>query len=144
MYHPWRHLRTLTRWDLVWATLPVAVLGLVDFRRRRIILEPRQLQAERRSTIAHELVHVERGPAPAGGWWQAREERTVDRVAARRLISLDALAEALAWSSDPHEVAEELWVDVPTLEARLAHLHPAERHALRRRLAHLGEDSSTC
>ena len=45
------------------------------------------------------------------------------------------LGEALAWSLDPHEVADELWVDVPTVEARLRHLHPSEVHYLRRRLA---------
>lgn len=58
----------------------------------------------------------------------------MDAVAARRLIGLRQLGEALAWSSDLDEVAEELWVDVATVEARLAHLHPSERHYLRRRL----------
>ncbi len=140
MYHPWRHLRALSLWDLVWCDLPVGVLGLTDFAAGRVTLDPRQTQAERRSTIAHELAHIERGPTLADPWWQAREELHVDRIAAGRLITTHALAEALAWSCDPHEVADELWVDVPTLMARLRHLTDAEVHYLRRRLAHLNEE----
>lgn len=97
-------------------------------------MDPQLLQAERRSALTHELVHIDRGRFPA--WATGREERHVDAAAARYLIDIRDLGEALAWSSDPHEVADELWVDVPTLEARLGHLHPSERHYLRRRLAH--------
>ena len=43
---------------------------------------------------------------------------------------------ALAWAHNLDEAADELWVDVETLEVRLAHLHPSERHYLRRRLQH--------
>lgn len=131
-YHPWRHLRSLSAWNLVWATLPVEILGLTDFERRRITLDPRQLQAERRSTLAHELVHVERGPVSQA--YLEREEEAVNAEAARRLIGIRELGEAMAWSEDPHEIADELWVDVPTLEARLRHLHPSERAYLMRRL----------
>lgn len=95
-------------------------------------MDPLLLQAERRSALTHELGHIERGPFP--GWATDREERAVDAAAARQLIDIRALGDALVWSQDPHEVAEELWVDVPTLEARIAHLHPSERHYLRRRL----------
>ena len=71
------------------------------------------------------------------GWARSREEEAVNALAARKLIEIRELGEALAWSLDPHEVADELWVDVPTLEARLRHLHPSEVHYLRRRLAAL-------
>lgn len=124
----------MSSWDLVWERLPVEIVGLIDHHHRRITLDPRQTQAERRSTIAHELVHAERGPAPRCPWWEAREERITDAVAARRLIGLHQLGEALAWSSDLDEVADELWVDVPTVEARLAHLRPGELRYLTRRL----------
>ena len=92
------------------------------------------LQAERRCTIAHELIHLERGPAPDDPWLRAREERAVEAEAARRLITLDALADALAWSDRPVEVAEELWVDVQTLDVRVDGLNPAERAELDTRL----------
>ncbi|WP_174553979.1 MULTISPECIES: hypothetical protein [Nocardia] len=49
-------------------------------------------------------------------------------LAARRLITLLDLANALSWS-DPRnlaEIAEELWVDLPTLRIRLTNLTAAE------------------
>ena len=125
----------MPHWDVVWAPLPGATLALTEFGARRIVVDPRQLQAERRSTIAHELVHVERGPSPPGAWWVAREERLVDQVASRRLISVDALGEALAWTRDVSELAEELWVDEAMVRARLDGLTVGEREYLVARLA---------
>lgn len=51
------------------------------------------------------------------------------------LITIRALGDALAWARTRDEAAEELWVDVATLEARLRSLHPAERAYLNRRLS---------
>lgn len=135
MYHPWRALRQLgDEWTLVWAPIAGVVdrLGLTSWHDKTITLDPDQDQAQRRSTLAHELVHVERGPVDCR--YRHREERYVDAVAARRLIGIRELGEALAWAHDLAEAADELWVDESMLRARLAHLHPAERHYLRRRL----------
>ena len=78
-------------------------------------------------------MHAERGPAPR--WCRPREEEQVRREAARRLIPIRELGEALAaWDWDLWQVADELFVDVPTVEARLRGLHPSERHYLTRRL----------
>lgn len=134
MYHPWRQLRDLPSWDLVWCELPGDVLAVTEFRSRQVLVDPRLLQAERRSTIAHELVHIERGPTLARPWWEAREERVVDQIAARRLISVRALGEALAWSEHMCEVAEELWVDEAMVRARLEALTEGERAYLAERL----------
>lgn len=128
MDHPWRRLRLLVDWTLRWAHLPGGVLGVTDWTHRTITLDVRLSQVERRCTIAHELEHVERGPFPA--WDVAREEAAVDVAAARHLIPLESLVSAVAWSQDPHEVAEELWVDVPTLEARVRGLTEGEREVL--------------
>lgn len=65
--------------------------GLTDGR--VIWMDPRLTQVQRRCTIAHEAVHCERG-VPA----DAREERAVEVIAARRLVALDALVDALVWS----------------------------------------------
>lgn len=65
--------------------------------------------------LAHELKHVARGPVPADPVLAAREEASIDEVVARRLISRGALDDALAWSQEPHEAAELLWVDIPSL-----------------------------
>ena len=120
-------------WDLVWARLPEGVLGYTDHEARRIVMERSQLQAERRSTLAHELGHAIAGPTLDHPWWRARDEAQVQRDAARRLLPLDELGDALAWSHTIEEAADELWVDVPTLQCRLDHLHPSERAYLRRR-----------
>lgn len=131
MHHPWRELRDSpatarsAKWTLqsghltCWAT-------------RTITLDKGLLQAERRSTLAHELEHVRRGPVPEAYW--PREEITVEVEAARRMIDLHDLGEALAWGHSLHEVADELWVDVELVQARLDHLTSNERAYLRRRL----------
>lgn len=95
-------------------------------------MDRRLLQAERRSALAHELEHVHRGPFPRHA--KAKEEAAVNAAAARKLVDLHALGEALAWARHESEAAEELWIDVPTLRARLAHLQPAERAYLAGRL----------
>lgn len=138
MEHPWGRLRELGDWLIGWAHLPVDLVGITHHNARVIILDKRLLQAERRCTLAHELEHVARGPMPADPVLAAREEASIDEAVARRLISLRALGDALAWSREPHEAAELLWVDVPTLRARLASLEPAERAYLIQRTEHHG------
>lgn len=126
MPHPWRRLRALTDWTLHWAHLEPGVWGLTDHHARTITLDRRLTQVERRCTLAHELEHV------AGH----HDETVCDRNAARSLLpDVRRVGEALAWAHSLEEAADELWVDEPTLRARLEHLHPAERHYLRRRLA---------
>lgn len=117
-------------WVLEEAVLPAGRFGLVDWARRVVTVDCRLSAAQRRCTLAHELVHVERGPVPADPWLAAREEAAVEAEAARRLIGIDALADALAWSSQPAEIADELWVDVQTLMVRVGGLSVAERRAV--------------
>ena len=114
------------------AVLPPSCLGLWDQHARTVWLDERLSPAERRSTLAHELVHAERGDVPCGDpCLDARQERRVDREAARRLIAVEALADALRWTRDPREVAELLDVDVALLAARIEALTPTERAQLR-------------
>lgn len=127
MDHPWRRLRDLADWLIAWAHLPGDLVGLTHYEARVIILDRRLTQAERRSTLAHELEHVRRGPMPADPVLAAREEEAVNRAAARCMVDIVHLGDALAWTVDLDEAAEELWVDRPTLEARLRSLHPSER-----------------
>lgn len=126
----------MSAWRLDLAWLPGDLVGITNHRSKTVTIDKRLLQAERRCTIAHELEHIERGPMPADPALVAREEEAIDRAVARRLIAVRHLGEALAWSRDLHEAADELWVDVPTLKARLRGLHPAERAYLRKRLEH--------
>lgn len=134
MEHPWRRFRAESHWRLSFAHLPGDVVGTTNHTTKTVTLDRRLTQAERRCTIAHEVEHIRRGPPPADPVLAAREEEAIDRAVARQLICIRALGEAMAWSRDKHEVADELWADVPTLEARLRGLHPSERAYLKRRL----------
>lgn len=133
-FHPWRALRDLPHLTLEWQDSDDE-MGHSDFECDLVVITEGMTQAERRCTVAHELIHHERGPCAPGE--EEREEVIVHREAARRLIDIRKLGESLAWASDLEEAAEELWVDVATLKIRLSALHPAERAYLKRRLAHL-------
>ncbi|MEE6273478.1 ImmA/IrrE family metallo-endopeptidase [Georgenia sp. MJ206] len=126
MWHPWRLLRSLPDIVVHWTpTLPEGVRGLTDGQ--TIWLDDTQLQAERRSTLAHELEHVDRGHT---GCVSTAEEHDCRASAARRLIAMPALLDALSWAEHLEEVAEELWVDVDTVLARLDALTDDERDQL--------------
>lgn len=115
MYHPWRDARSREhlRIDIRW--LPDGRRGCL--RGDDVTINAADDQAQRRCTLAHELVHDERRVFPRDRVLRAREELTVERIAARRLIQLEALVDALLWSRDARETAAELWVDVPMLVA---------------------------
>ena len=131
MWHPWKALRERLDLALIWTeALPASVLGATDGR--RIWMTPRQLQAERRCTLTHELIHVERGHT---GCQAPAVELEVRIEAARRLIPLEPLIDACLWARDPDELADELWVDRATLDDRLAHLTGDERDVINSALA---------
>lgn len=124
-WHPWRDARGRKHLDITFD-------GPRTHRGRhavdgRIVLHPTMTQAERRSTLAHELVHDERQVYPRDVVLAAREERTVETIAARRLIDLNDLVEVLRWTRHEEEAAEELWVDVPMLLALIRSLTEDER-----------------
>lgn len=89
-------------------------------------------QAERRSVLTHELMHIARGIVPLR--YRDREESVVDRLAARKLIELPELIDALRSTQNHDELADRLWVDPHTIRARLDDLDPIEvaqiEHAL--------------
>jgi hypothetical protein len=125
-WHPWRTLRdhhadvdVICRYRL-----PERIMGMQ--LGRRIWLCATLTQAERRCTLTHELVHRERGPVPNAPAAAAREERAVDEISARRLITMPALVDALRWTRHPAELADHLWVDEPTLQTRMTTLDPLE------------------
>ncbi len=65
------------------------------------------------------------------------------REVARRLIELQPLGEALAWSRHISEAADVLWVTEDVLRARLDCLQPSERIYLDARLAFRHECEET-
>lgn len=129
-FHPWLHVRGMRDWIVRIAALPPDQMGETCHETRTITVAAGMTQAERRSTIAHEVVHAERGSCLA--MHEAREERAVAREAARRLIPWERLVEACRWARNVHELADELWVDEDTVVIRLKGLHPSERAHLSR------------
>lgn len=117
--HPWRTLRDLGEgWKCYFVDLPEGTLGSTDVVERKIFLQRGMSQASRRATLQHELTHVVLPSA---------REHCVDGAAVRQLIPLERLIAAMQWSYDEREIADELWVDVATVRARLDGLTPAEQ-----------------
>ncbi|MCX6396586.1 MAG: ImmA/IrrE family metallo-endopeptidase [Propionibacteriales bacterium] len=121
---------------------PGWVVGLVDLGglvpevlcwvRRVILIEAGSSPEVQRSSLAHAVAHLDLGHRrTVAGFFENREELQADHLAARRLIEVDQLADALRWSQDRGEVALQLGVDLATLQTREAGLTPAERRRLR-------------
>jgi hypothetical protein len=109
-----------------------------------IALDDRLTQAERRAALAHELEHAVAGDTcllgqgPDSERLHRRRERRTDERAARRLIDLDQLADALAWCLGVDELADQLHVDERTVRARIRCLTEAEKTYIERRMAAKG------
>lgn len=130
VWHPWRALRDRPEITVEWERLP-GRLGQWCERTGTMTMHPEQSQRQRRCTVAHELVHAERGHL---GRCTPVLDRAVHAEASRRLITLDALVDALLWSQDENELAEQLWCDVATVRARIASLTDDERAEVERRI----------
>ena len=107
---------------------------LGELRYPVIVLRAGTSAAQRRCTLAHELVHLERGVIDCGPW-AAREELAVHAEAARRLIRLDDLVAAVRLAGPTPgaaALAAALDVDQQTLALRVERLTPRERAAVAR------------
>lgn len=131
--HPWRLLRSLPEITLAWHDGEDR--GWYEHETQTLSIRRGMTQAERRSTVRHELEHHFRGPLL--GELIEREEAACELAAARDLIDIRKLGEGLAWTRNLAELADELWVDEDLVEIRLKRLHPSERAYLNQRLAHL-------
>lgn len=134
MFHPWRRVRDTPEIDVEFTDEPV--YSCFNFRHQRATIARDGLQSERRTDVNHEYWHFRRGPLPEGATQAQKdsEERTIEILSARELITISDLGEAMAWTSDMTEVADELWVDLPCLWARLESLTEHERKYLDRRV----------
>jgi len=127
-YDPWEALDDFDAVTVVETDLPAGRRGQIQFSTRVISLARGLAETERACTLAHELVHLERGPVMRRQ--TAREERVVAAIAARRMLPLERLIDAGRWTSDVVELAEELGVDVRTVRVRVAALTDDERRRL--------------
>ena len=124
-YDPWPPIRRLMKshgWKVVYEFLPGSICGLTDWPKKTISIDPRCPQWSWRCTLTHELIHVERGPAPYRIWGDEIDEKIVQRLTAERLVALDELAYAAAPGCSVADVAMSLSVPEEVLETRLQHL----------------------
>lgn len=142
-YSPWGELSSLPDLRLEWREMH-GRLGEYLHSDRCIRLDPRMPRRQQRSVLCHELRHAEHGDhLTVCDRVNLRQEQRADREAARLLIDVRDLARALI-VHDQHRsaTAVELRVSDAMLGVRLANLHPAERHYLRREVVS-GVDTST-
>lgn len=139
-YSPWRALGAMPHLTLLVTRLPAGRgWWLPDLE--SVVLDDRLTQAERRSVLQHELEHHLAGDVccdvgPDGPRQSRRQEERADRRAAARLVTLEALADAIvAGALGDDDVAERLHVDTRTVRARVRALTPPERDYIERRLA---------
>lgn len=103
---------------------------------RVILIDQRLNKVEGRCVLAHEVAHLDLGHQPTGiAYFDTRQENEASTHAARRLIGIQALANALAWCRDERELAAELDVDVNTVMVRKATLTPDEIRVIEDRIA---------
>lgn len=135
-YSPWGELAAHPEITLEWREL-VGRIGEYVHRDRLIVLDPRMPRRQMRSVLCHELRHAEAAHVGVECEKARRvQEIGVDRAAARLLIDVTDLGEALAFNGrHVTPTAVELRVSDKMLRVRLSSLHPAERGYLRRRLA---------
>jgi hypothetical protein len=123
-------------WLVGTADLGGVIPEVLSTGRRIILLDERLARSARRSSLAHAIAHLDLGHGQTlPGWFENREEAEADALAARRLIPVEDLARALAWSRDRDDVAAELDVDRGMLAARERSMVRAERRTLTRLLA---------
>lgn len=135
-YSPWGTVSEMDDVQVVFSELDED-LGWWDPDSRVITLDKRQTRREMRCTLAHELEHARRGDEcveSASPILAVRQEIAASAAAARRLISLGRLVDALLWSQNEQELAEELNVDEDTLRVRLLTLTPGEHSLIDERL----------
>lgn len=103
---------------------------------RTIYMDSRLKRVVARCALAHELAHVVREDRCTDNeFYDNRAEIAADRLAARWLLpNLDELADELASTSTLGHAAYNLRVTMDIMEARLAALHPSERHYLDRKV----------
>jgi hypothetical protein len=135
-YDPWADLRD--NWPHLQVVVePMSGRLLGELRYPVIVLRAGTTAAQRRCTLTHELVHLERGVRDCGPWTD-REERHVHAEVARRLVTPGQLVHAIrdvggiqGGPADIFRLAQALDVDRETMRVRLSMVTPAERARIR-------------
>lgn len=125
--------------NIIDTELPDGIAGLTDGK--TVWLNNKLTPQGRRCTLAHELTHIKRGIIPnLPAYLYAREEKKVDEEAARALVPLTDLVDAIVWEGCDTKhaaLAEVLDIDRDTLTARLTTASPTEAVIICRALLNL-------
>lgn len=148
LWHPWRHAARHYPHVGIRCDVHLGMDRMGVWTEHGIYLDAGLDRYERRCTLGHELVHLERGPVPDDPEEAAEEERIVDDLATRRLLPLVDVTEALlvhhhchrrlhadpedAYGVDVRWLGMFLQVDAPTLLTRLRNLTAEELAYIRR------------
>jgi len=109
-------------------------------RRQVILIASGSTWPEKRCSLAHAVAHLDLGHHEIStGFFDARYEAAANQLAARRLITKEALADALCWTRSRGEIAEMLDVDLATLRCREENLYGGEQLWLRNNVRWLEE-----
>ena len=136
--NPWATLAGRPDITVHFVDLPRRQRGFCDHDTMSIWIANGLRQRERNKVLAHELLHLDRGPVYR--CWEAAEERAVEEATARALITIGDLCDALRWSRDPHDIADALHVPAYLVRLRWDSMrHPAERAAIAAVMADLIE-----
>lgn len=109
-----------------------------------IVLNTGLSRIERRCVLAHELVHADdnttqcAGDGPGTARIARRREANADEIAARRLISMEQLIDALQWALSPEEIAEHLDVTPRLARIRVMTLTDSEKEEIEKLLQQVG------
>ncbi|HXH77279.1 ImmA/IrrE family metallo-endopeptidase [Nocardioides sp.] len=134
-YSPWGELALRADLSLEWGHL-VGRMGEYLHHERTIRLDARMPRRQARAVLAHELQHAAAGDEVTHcDRTNLRQEQRADRLAARLLIDVRDLGDAMMLHARHHSAtAVELRVSDRLLAVRLDDLHPSERGYLRGRL----------
>lgn len=120
LYDPGRDLaQRYPDWRVIRRPLHGAY-GFLVYRRRLIVVDACGPRAEWDCTIAHEIVHLDRGDRCTLGddVVNVRLELAVARCAARKMLPAWRFAGVDLYGRHPQEIADELGVDLDTLRVR--------------------------
>ncbi|NYE96255.1 hypothetical protein FHU41_002505 [Psychromicrobium silvestre] len=135
MFHPWRLLREMPQITVIWTELnhKSALTDGVS----QIWLDRRLFQVERRCSLTHELIHIERGHTSRQS---AAIEEAVRAETARRLIPFDELLRHKRWALSIEELADSLWVTTSVLKDRINHLDKKQSRLFAKAYCDTGAD----
>lgn len=135
-YSPWAALAALPTITVGYHELDGRVgIYFDDLKTIVLQLPALQLQVERRCTLAHELAHHHLGHTFCADRRTAlRQEVEANVIAARWLIPIETYISIRLWTRCEVEMAQELWVDLPTLWSFREALTRLERCQVEQRL----------